>query len=95
MDAKQISELSNYSIISIAPVDFQRSIAKRLEVPLVPLPNNAAQGSQDKEDGLHRGESQNAITLAGTAAGIAGCHKWCELEGDHTAHRCFSTVGIK
>ena len=87
MDAKQISELSNYSIISLLLLIF-RELAKRLEVPLVLSPNSTAQGSQDTEVGLHRGESQTP-NPCWNGCGSAGCHKWCELEGDHTAHRCF------
>ena len=87
MDAKQISELSNYSIISLLLLIF-REVAKRLGVPLVPLTNSAAQGSQDTEVGLQRGEIQTPNSCW-NGCGIAGCHKCCELEGDHTAHRCF------
>jgi hypothetical protein len=87
MDAKQISELSNYSIISLFLLIF-REVAKRLGVPLVPLTDSTAQGSQDTEVGVQRGESQ-VPNSCWNGCGIAGCHKWCELEGDHTAHRCF------
>jgi hypothetical protein len=87
MDAKQISELSNYSIISLLLLIF-REVAKRLGVPLVPLTDSTAQGSQDTEVGVQRGESQ-VPNSCWNGCGIAGFHKWCELEGDHTAHRCF------
>ena len=87
MDAKQISTLSNYSIISLLLLIF-RELANRLGVPLVPLTDSTAQGSQDTEAGSRRVENPTPNSCW-NGCGIAGCHKWCELEGDHTAHRCF------
>jgi len=74
MDAKQISELSNYSIISLLLLIF-REVAKRLGVPLVPLTTSAAQGSQDTEVGLQRGEIQTPNSCW-NGCGIAGCPMW-------------------
>ena len=93
MDAKQISELSNYSIISLLLLIF-RELAKRLEVPLVPLPNKAAQGSQDKEMGCIVVKVKRH-TLAGTAVELRVATSGVSWKVTTPPTAVFSTVGIK
>ena len=84
MDAQQVSNLTNYGIISLLVVILQE-LAHRLGVPVAPA-GQAQHDGQDQEVGNLQLEPAPGGCCFG--CGVAGCHQWCTSEGRHTRHRC-------